>query len=77
MPLLEKSAHDVLRCLEFDIQEAQDNLTAAKIRQAYHANEHHASEIPYKVGELVMLSTTHRRRNYKRKGKKRVAKFMP
>ena len=24
-----------------------------------------------------MLSTTHRRRNYKRKGKKRVAKFMP
>ncbi len=30
-----------------------------------------------KVGDLVMLSTENRRRNYKRKNDKRVAKFMP
>ena len=30
-----------------------------------------------KEGDLVMLSTENRRRNYKRKDKKRVAKFMP
>jgi hypothetical protein len=73
----EISAYEVLRHLEFDVQEAQDNLTATKVHQAYHANEKQADEIPYKVGDLVMLSTTHCRCNYKHKGKKRVAKFMP
>jgi hypothetical protein len=59
------------------MKEAQDNLLAAKICQAYHANEHRAPEITYKEGDLVMLLTENRRRNYKRKDKKRVAKFMP
>ncbi|RDB31105.1 hypothetical protein Hypma_000020, partial [Hypsizygus marmoreus] len=67
---------DTLRT-EVRLAAAQDNLLAAKIRQAYHANEHRAAEVVYKEGELVMLSTENRRRNYKRKGKKRVAKFMP
>jgi Cu/Zn superoxide dismutase len=50
---------------------------AAKIHQAYHTNEHQAPEDVYEVGDLVMLSTENRRRNYKCKGKTRVAKFMP
>jgi hypothetical protein len=73
----EADAHAILKRLEDDIREAQDNLLAAKTRQAYHANQHRAPEDVYQVGDLVMLSTKHRRRNYKRGGKKRVAKFMP
>jgi hypothetical protein len=73
----EADAREIITRLELDVKEAQDNLLAAKIRQAYHANEHRAPEIIYNEGDLVMLSTEHRRRNYKRKGKKRVAKFMP
>src|SRR6202790_199921 len=71
------TAHDIITRVHLDVQEAQDNLLAAKIRQAYHANEHRAPEDVYEVGDLVMLSTENRRRNYKRKGKTRVAKFMP
>jgi hypothetical protein len=63
--------------LELDVKEAQDNLLAAKIQQAYHANEHRAPEVVYREGDLVMLSTENRCRNYKHKGKKRVTKFMP
>jgi hypothetical protein len=73
----ETSAREIINRLQLDVMEAQDNLLAAKIRQAYHANEHRGAEDVFKVGDLVMLSTTHRRRNYKRNGKKRVAKFMP
>jgi hypothetical protein len=73
----EADAREIITRLELDVKEAQDHLLAAKIRQAYHANEHRAPEIIYNEGDLVMLSTEHRRRNYKRKGKKRVAKFMP
>ncbi|KZV86156.1 hypothetical protein EXIGLDRAFT_593544, partial [Exidia glandulosa HHB12029] len=70
----EVDAHAIIQRLETDVKEAQDNLLAAKVRQAYHANEHRAPEDVYKVGDLVMLSTKHRRRNYKKGGKKRVAK---
>jgi hypothetical protein len=73
----ELDAHKIVAQLELDVKEAQDNLLTAKIRQAYHANEHRAPEVVYKEGDLVMLSTENRRRNYKRKDKKRVAKFMP
>lgn len=71
------TAHDVINQLKIDVQQAQDSLTAAKVRQAYHANAHRAPEIFYEVGDHVMLSTENRRRNYKRKNDKRVAKFMP
>ena len=73
----EVDARQIISRLELDVKEAQDNLLAAKIRQAYHANEHRAPEVIYQEGDLVMLSTENRRRNYKRKDKKRVAKFMP
>ena len=71
------TAHDIITRVALDVQEAQDNLLAAKIRQAYHANQHCAPEQVYTIGDLVMLSTENRRCNYKRKGKTCVAKFMP
>ena len=71
------TAHKIITWVTLDIKEAQDNLLAAKIRQAYHANEHHAPEDIYKIGDLVMLSTENHCCNYKRKGKTHVAKFMP
>jgi hypothetical protein len=73
----EVDAREIIVRLELDVKEAQDNLLAAKIQQAYHANEHQAPKIVYKDGDLVMLSTENQWRNYKRKDKKRVAKFMP
>jgi hypothetical protein len=71
------TAHDIISRVALDVQEAQDNLLAAKIRQAYHANKHRAPEDVYEIGDLVMLSTENRRQNYGRKGKMCVAKFMP
>ena len=71
------TAHEIVTCVALDIKEAQDNLLAAKIRQAYHTNEHCTPEDIYKVGDLVMLSTKNHHHNYKHKGKTHVAKFMP
>ncbi|KAF9538488.1 hypothetical protein CPC08DRAFT_610095, partial [Agrocybe pediades] len=68
------TAREIIEQVNMDVQQAQDSLTAAKVRQAYHANQHRGDEIVYKEGDLVMLSTANRRRNYKRKGKKRAAK---
>lgn len=63
--------------VEADVAEAKDNLMAAKVAQANSANTSRGKEVVFKVGDLVMLSTFNRRRDYKRKGEKRVAKFMP
>ena len=71
------TAHEIITWVTLDGKEAQDNLLAAKICQAYHANKHHAPEDIYEIGDLVMLSTKNRHRNYKCKGKACVAKFMP
>ncbi|KIJ34218.1 hypothetical protein M422DRAFT_126558, partial [Sphaerobolus stellatus SS14] len=70
----EIDAQTIINKLHTDVCEAQDRLLATKIRQAYHTNQHRGPEEVYAVGDLVMLSTEHRRRNYKRSGKKRVAK---
>ncbi len=50
---------------------------AAKIAQAYNANSHRAESVKYKVGDLVMLSTINRQKEYKNSTESRVAKFMP
>ncbi|KAJ7327516.1 hypothetical protein DFH08DRAFT_710287 [Mycena albidolilacea] len=63
--------------LELDIRTAQDSLTAAKVRQAYHANMHSTAEDVYQICDRVMLSTTSHHCDYKRAGAKQVAKFMP
>lgn len=70
------TAHKIVTRVALNVKEAQDNLLAAKIHQAYHANKHHAPEDIYKVGDLMMLSTENCSCNYKCKGKTHVAKFM-
>jgi hypothetical protein len=34
------TAHNIISWVALDVQDAQDNLTTAKIRQAYHTNKH-------------------------------------
>ena len=50
-------AREVIERLQKDVLDAQDNLMAAKTRQAHFANAHQAPEDAYQVGDLVMLST--------------------
>lgn len=69
-------ARDVLHQIDGDVMEAQDNLMLAKLEQARHADAHRNPDPPLEVGDEVMLSTFHRRREYLQRGDKRVAKFM-
>ncbi|RDB19147.1 hypothetical protein Hypma_014227 [Hypsizygus marmoreus] len=71
------AALQVIQAIHLDFSEAMDNMIAAKISQAHHANKSRAPEKPYKVGDLVMLSTVHCRREYMQRKDGRVAKFMP
>jgi hypothetical protein len=71
------AAMELIERVNLDFAEAKDNLLAAKVSQIEFANRHRGDEIVYAVGEKVMLSTEHRRREYLQKDSKRVAKFMP
>jgi hypothetical protein len=73
----EARAAELIDKLALDTAEARDNLFAAKVSQAEFANRHCASEIPFVVGDKVLLSTTHRRHEYVQAKSGRVAKFMP
>ncbi|KIJ24288.1 hypothetical protein M422DRAFT_82412, partial [Sphaerobolus stellatus SS14] len=70
----EVDAQTIIEKLHTNVHGAQDRLLAAKVRQAYHANQHRGPEDIFQVGDLVMLSTANRCRNYMRDGKKRIAK---
>jgi hypothetical protein len=70
-----EAAINLLRSIDNDVAEAKDNLLRAKAIQAFNANRHHGKEDIYKIGDRVMLSTMNRRRDYKNKDEKRVAKF--
>lgn len=70
-------ASDAIHQLKTDVAEAQDALLMAKVQQAHQANKHRGPEWEFKVGDRVTLTTRHRRNEYKRKGEKCVAKFMP
>jgi hypothetical protein len=56
---------------------AQDNLIATKTSQGEFANRRRCPDIPYAVGDRVLLSTLHRRRDYQSLDSSRVTKFMP
>ena len=70
-------AWHVIRKLETDVFEAQDNLLKAKLSQAVQANKQHTLTFPFVTGSRMQLSTLHRRKEFKAKGEKHVAKFMP
>ena len=57
--------------------EAQDNLLEARISQAFQANKSQNLSFPFKVGDQVILSTVHQRREYKSGDEHCIAKFMP
>ncbi len=69
-------ARALLQRIENDVLEAQDNLLLAKTQQAMNANTHRGPEMPYAVGDQVLLSTFHRRRDFCQRGDGRTAKFM-
>ncbi|KAF9047989.1 hypothetical protein BDZ89DRAFT_921065, partial [Hymenopellis radicata] len=70
----EKLAREIIDRLTHDTAEAQDALIAAKVNQAASANKHRAEDPGFTVGERVLLSTFHRRRNYANKGPKKDGK---
>jgi len=70
-------AWHVIRKLETDVFKAQDNLLKAKLSQAVQANKQCMLTFPFVTGYCMQLSTLHRRKEYKAKGKKCMAKFMP
>ena len=71
------SATELIESIALDMEEAKDNLFAVKITQSEFANWHHAPEIPFRVGNKVWLSMTHRRHGYIQAKSGCVAKFMP
>ena len=74
----EIDVHALLTHLHKSLNDAKDNLMTAKISQAFEANKSRAisDPYPYKIGDNVLLSTLHRRREYLSQTGKRVAKFI-
>ena len=70
-------AWKIIDIINSNVADARDNLMLTKISQSTYANTSRSQNIHYKVGNLVMLSTLNRRRDYKSSGQHRVAKFMP
>lgn len=60
-----------------DVSDARDNLLASKVDQARFANRDRRPDPPLSVGDKVMLSTKHRKNEFKRTGDNRAAKFFP
>lgn len=71
------TARGVIQEISANVASARDNLMLAKISQAFQSNTSRSNDVPYKIGDKVMLSTLNRRKEYKSSGELRVAKFMP
>ncbi|KAG2754969.1 hypothetical protein P692DRAFT_201675649, partial [Suillus brevipes Sb2] len=68
------SALDAIVSLKTDVADAHDALLASRIAQANSANTHRGDEPKFNIGDLVYLSTAHRRREYLNGDNKRVGK---
>lgn len=68
---------DLIQKIDSYVSKAKDSLLAAKISQSISANPSRRQEIPYKVGDMVYLSTSNHRREYTHAGDGCIAKFMP
>lgn len=73
------AAQALVEHLAMDVNEAQDNLLAAKVNQAEFANRHRGKEVTFAEGDKVLLSMEHRdcHREYMQAKSSRSAKFMP
>ncbi|KAJ3884308.1 hypothetical protein GG344DRAFT_17755, partial [Lentinula edodes] len=69
-----QDARNFLDEINLTVQEARDNLTLAKVVQAYQADKVRGPCELFEEGDLVMLSTYHRREVFKKAGEKRAAK---
>ncbi|KAJ3891819.1 hypothetical protein GG344DRAFT_7163, partial [Lentinula edodes] len=69
-----QKAREFLQEVELTVREARDNLTLAKVVQAYQADKCRGPCELFEEGDLVMLSTYHRREVFKKAGEKRAAK---
>ncbi|KAG1785105.1 uncharacterized protein HD556DRAFT_1215873, partial [Suillus plorans] len=67
-------ALSLLKRLEMDVMNAQDNLLAAKAAQATSVNKSHSPELSLKISDKVLLATKHRRREYIQKNDKHITK---
>jgi hypothetical protein len=72
----EPTARELIERLRQWESNAQDNLLDAKIHQAFQVNKDRQLKFPFRVGDRVVLSTLHRRREYKSGKQHRAAKFM-
>lgn len=63
--------------MERDCCDARDALIYAKVNQVHFMNKKRRADEEYKVGDFVMLSTLHCRRDYMQAGDGHTAKFMP
>ena len=70
------TAREIIELMQPIQMEANDSLLTTKIRQAQQENQHRGKPFPFKIGEHVVLSTSHRRRAYKLGEEPRAAKFM-
>ncbi|KAJ2927408.1 hypothetical protein H1R20_g9685, partial [Candolleomyces eurysporus] len=77
MGAIEMKAVDLIRLHELLVFEAQDNLLAAKIDQAYYANRKRGEEVVHSVGDRVLLSTRNRWKELKAGDPNRATKFLP
>ncbi|KAJ3914660.1 hypothetical protein F5877DRAFT_2300, partial [Lentinula edodes] len=68
------AAREFLDQIQLTVREARDNLTLAKVVQSYQADKHRGPCELFEEGDLVMLSTYHRREVFKKAGEKRAAK---
>ena len=73
----DKLATDLVTRMQSMVFEAQDNLISAKVSQSYQSNKGRSANFPFKTGDRVVLSTLHRRREFRADDPNRVAKFMP
>ena len=67
----------ILLQLEDNINAAKDNLLLTKITQGVQKDNHQSAEMHYEIGDQVMLSTFHHRREYLQRGQNHVTMFMP
>ena len=70
-------ATELIKRIKWDVEDAKDHLLEAKCIQAFYANRDHGKEDVFEVGDKVMLSTLHRRREFTANDPSRVAKFIP
>jgi hypothetical protein len=70
-------AQSLITQLHNNVAEVKDNLLQAKVFQTHFTNKNRSPEIPFNIGDQVMLSTLHRHQEFKRKGEKRATKFFP